>query len=125
MEIQEALQIIRRLADGVHPETAEVIGRDSPCQHPQAVRALNRAVLALEFQQERERARKSLPMNAGKPWSSTEDVQVCDELRRGVNFHEIARVHNRTVGSIVARLIRLGKISANASRPATSQIKSA
>jgi hypothetical protein len=85
-------------------------------QHPRAVRALNRAVLALEFQEAREHARNSLPANAGKPWSNTEDAQICEELRRGVNFQEIARTHGRTLGSIVARLIRLGKISAQANR---------
>ena len=69
MEIHEALEVVRRLADGLHPENGESLGGDSLYQHPQAVRALNRAVLALEFQQERERSRRSLPANAGKPWS--------------------------------------------------------
>src|SRR5512140_692358 len=99
------------MADGVHPETREAITGGSLCQHPQVVRALNRAVQALEFQQGRERARRSLPANAGKPWTNGEDAQMCEELRRGINFEEIARLHNRTQGSIVARLIRLGKIS--------------
>jgi len=116
MEIQQALEIIRRLADGLHPETGQAVAGDFLYQHPQAVRALNRAVQALEFQQARERTRNSLPANAGKPWSNAEDAQLCEELRRGVNFQEIARAHGRTAGSIVARLIRLGKISAQASR---------
>lgn len=123
MEIHEALEIVRRLADGVHPETGQSVSTDSPYQHPQAVRALNRAVQALEFQQERERTRRSLPANAGKPWSNAEEAQVCEELRRGVNFQEIARTHGRTAGSIVARLIRLGKITAQANR-STAQPKS-
>jgi hypothetical protein len=53
-----------------------------------------------------------LPKNAAKAWSNQEDAQVCDELRRGMNFERIAQIHNRTNGSIVARLVRLGKISA-------------
>lgn len=114
MELQEALEIVRKLAHGVNPQTGAVFDEDSPFQHPQSVRALNRAVAALEFQQERERARHSLPANAGKPWLQTEDIEICDELRRGINFEAIARGHGRTVGSIVARLIRLGKISAPA-----------
>lgn len=112
MEISEALEIMRKLANGQHPESGLVITNDSLLQHPQAIRALNRAVGALEFQLERERARRSLPANAGKAWSTHEDAQICDELRRGINFQEIARIHCRTAGSIVARLIRLGKISA-------------
>jgi hypothetical protein len=116
MEIQEALGIVRKLADGTHPETGELLQKDCLYQHPVAVRALNRAVGALEFQLEREQARRALPGNAGKPWHPQEDAQICDELRRGINFQDIAKLHSRTVGSIVARLIRLGKISAEAQR---------
>src|ERR1700740_2045582 len=116
MELHEALEIVRRLANGLHPETAAPQENTSVLKHPHAMRALNRAVAALEFQQERERARNSLPANAGKPWTNQEDVLICDELRRGINFQEIARSHGRTVGSIVARLIRLRKISAPAQR---------
>lgn len=116
MELHEALEIVRRLANGLHPETGAAVENTSVIRHPQAIRALNRAIAALEFQQQRERARNSLPANAGKPWTNPEDALVCDELRRGINFQEIARTHGRTVGSIVARLIRLGKISAPAQR---------
>ena len=112
MEIQEALDIVRKLANGVHPETGEMVTSDSMYQHPQAVRALHCAIVALEFRQERERTRRFLPANAGKTWSDQEDAQICDELRHGINFERIAKAHNRTVGSIIARLVRLGKISA-------------
>jgi hypothetical protein len=111
MEIAEALEIVRKLANGLHPETGTAIEAGSPLQHPQAIRALNRAIGALEFQQQRGR-RRSLPANAGKAWSEQEDDQIYDELRRGISFEEIAKLHLRTAGSIVARLMRLGKISA-------------
>jgi len=109
----------------LNPENGETLGGDSLYQHPQAVRALNRAVQALEFQQERERSRRSLPANAGKPWSGEEDARICQELRSGINFQEIARIHNRTAGSIVARFIRLGKISGNANHSTGQSAKSA
>jgi hypothetical protein len=124
MEINEALEIVRKLADGVHPDTGELISADSLFQHARVVRALNRGVQALEFQQERERARRFLPSNAGKPWSKIEDAQMCEEMRRGINYQEIARLHDRTVGSIVARLMRLGKISANTNHSHGSLSKS-
>ena len=120
MEIQEALGIVRKLADGIHPETGEVLQNDSIYQHPQSVRALHRAIGALEFQDERERARKFLPPNAGKPWSNQEDTLICDELRRGLSFEQIAKSHNRTTGSIIARLVRLGKISAGPQKQRTA-----
>jgi hypothetical protein len=112
MEIREALDIVRKLANGMHPETGAAIASDSPYQNLQAVRALHCAIAALEFQQENERRRRFLPANAGKPWSDQEDAQISEELRHGINFEGIAKAHNRTVGSIIARLMRLGKISA-------------
>jgi hypothetical protein len=112
MEIQEALQVVRKLADGVHPDTGEVLRGDCLYQHPLAVRALHRAIGALEFQGERERTRQFLPANAGKPWNNQEDALICDELRRGLNFEQIAVSHSRTAGSIISRLVRLGQISA-------------
>lgn len=114
MEILEALAVIRKLANGVHPETGTVLPGDCLYHHPQAVRALHRAAAALEFQEQRERVKKFLPKNAGKPWSNQEDVQICDELRRGMSFEQIAQLHCRTNGSIISRLVRLGKISAGA-----------
>lgn len=112
MEILEALKIIKSLADGVNPETGEMLAGDLIYQSPQNVRALHRAAGALEFMEERERTRRLLPKNAGKGWSSQEDAQVCEELRSGADFQQIARTHNRTVASIVARLVKLAKVSA-------------
>jgi hypothetical protein len=60
MEILEALVIVRKLANGVHPETGEAVQGDSMYQSPQAVRALHCAIAALEFQHERERTRHSV-----------------------------------------------------------------
>ena len=109
MEIQESLRIIRALADGVNPETGELLTGDAVYQYPSAVRALHQAIAALEFVEERERSKRTLPAKAGKSWTRAEDQQVCEELRRGVDFQQIAKTHNRTVGAIVARLVKLGK----------------
>ena len=109
MEIEQALAVIRRLADGLHPDTADPFERDSPYQLPQVIRALHRAVLALEFQQEKEHTRRALPANAGKPWSDEEDTRLLDELRHGISLQSIAISHSRRVGSIVARLVHLRK----------------
>lgn len=109
MEVQEAITIMRALADGVNPETREACANDSVYRNPHVVKALNRAVAALVSQQERDRNK---PTSAGKYWTHAEDEQVCQELRKGIDFQQIAKTHNRTVGSIVARLIKLGKIAA-------------
>ncbi len=112
MEIADALPIVRALAGGVDPETGEGLAADSVCRKPQVVRALNRALGALLQAEEREQRR---PENAGRYWSRQEDAQVCAEVRRGIDFHEIAKTHNRTVPSIVARLVKLGEIKLPAS----------
>jgi DNA-binding NarL/FixJ family response regulator len=108
MEIQDALKIMRALANGVDPETSESLPAESIYRKPQTIKALNRALAALVAAEERERNR---PANAGKTWSRAEEEQICEELREGTDFHLIAKTHNRSVGSIVARLVRLGKIA--------------
>jgi len=111
MEIQEALKIMRALADGLSPQTGEVLSADLVYQYAPVVRAFHRAVAALEILEERERSRRPPATSAGRSWSRAEDAQVCEELRRGIDFQQISRTHNRTVGAIVARLVRLGKIT--------------
>jgi hypothetical protein len=108
MEIEQAIQTIRALANGVHPETGEALEQASVCRTPDAVKALNRALAALVAQQEREKKR---PKNAGKAWSHEEDTQICEELRQGIDFNQIANTHNRSLAAILARLVKLGKIS--------------
>jgi hypothetical protein len=61
MEIQEALRIMRALANGVNPQTGEALEADSVCRQPETVKALNRALGALAQLEQRERAR---PANA-------------------------------------------------------------
>lgn len=107
MEIHEALEIVRKLADGVHPDTGQILPADCLFQHPQAVRALQYAVDALETQDQRRRVRRSMPPNAGKPWTDDEDNRLSEELRRGISLQEIASAHSRRVGSIVARIMRM------------------
>jgi len=108
MDIQEAIKTIRALADGRDPETNDTLTGDSVCRKPACIKALNRAVGALVAEKEREQNRAG---NAGKYWTGKEDAQVCEEVRNGMDFHDIAKAHNRSVASIVARLIKLGKIS--------------
>lgn len=109
METQEAVKIMQALASGMNPETKQALAEDSLYRAPSVVVALNRALAALVKAGERERNR---PANAGKYWSREEETQICHELQRGIDFQEIAKSHNRSVGSIVARLVKLGKITA-------------
>jgi hypothetical protein len=114
MEIQEAVTIMRALAAGLEPETGNPMQSDCLCLKPAVVKALNRALGALLQLEQRERGR---PQNAFRTWTRKEEAQVCEEVRNGMDFHEIARAHSRSVGSIVARLVKLGKIAPAGSPP--------
>ena len=54
MEIQEALRIMRALADGLNPGTGEALLADAVYQDAPVVRAFHRAIAALEYVQERD-----------------------------------------------------------------------
>jgi hypothetical protein len=109
VDISETLKVVRALANGVDPETGNKLEENSACRRPQIVKALNRAISALVQEQKREQRK---PTNAFRAWTGAEDAQVCEEVRNGMDFHDIAKAHNRTVPSIVARLVKLGKITA-------------
>jgi hypothetical protein len=109
MDIEQSLKIMRALANGTDPESGEALEQDSICRRPQTVKALNRAIGALVQEEKREQRK---PSNAFRAWTRTEDAKVVEEVRQGKDFHDIARMHNRTLASIVARLVKLGKITA-------------
>ncbi len=109
MDIAETLKIVRALANGVDPETGGNLEQNSTCCQPRVVKALNRSISALVQEQKREQRK---PSNAFRKWTRAEDAQVCEEVRNGKDFHDIAAAHNRTLASIVARLVKLGKINA-------------
>ncbi len=110
MQLQNALPIVRALADGVDPHTGTVFSDDSPYAEPKVLRALFSAVELMEKEVERERRRERLPANFGKPWTEGEDHALVSEFDAGLAMAEMARRHLRTQSSIRLRLEKLGKI---------------
>ena len=110
MDIGKAKRIISHLAEGIDPYTGEVLPEDSPYQHPDTVRALFKAILALERWERYEKRQKSLPPNAGKPWLPEEEEALLEGFDRGLSVADLARKHGRTVGAIRSRLMKLGRI---------------
>jgi hypothetical protein len=94
MDIQAALRIMRALANGTNPENSEPLESNSICRQPVVIRVLNRSIAALVAAKERERNR---PTHAFRTWTRAEDAQVCEEVRKGIAFDDIAKAHNRTV----------------------------
>ncbi|MGI8738710.1 MAG: hypothetical protein ACR2KU_03385 [Gammaproteobacteria bacterium] len=110
MDISQALQTVRSLADGTDPITGEVFPDDSPYQHPRVIRSLYGAVKALERAEEKQRREHRLPGNAGKAWNDEEDKLLVDRFDAAMSTKELAQQHNRTEGAVQARLEKLGKL---------------
>jgi hypothetical protein len=110
MQLQNALPIVRALADGVDPHTGAVFGDNSPYSEPKTLRALFCAVELIEREVAREKRRERLPVNFGKPWSEGEDRTLVTEFDAGIPIPDMARKHQRTHSSIRLRLEKLGKI---------------
>lgn len=116
MDISDALQIVRFLADGVDPITGEVFPDGSPYQHHRVIRSLSVAVTPLERAAERKERESRLPEKAGKPWDDAEDKLLIERFDAAMSPMDIARQHNRTEGAIQSRLVKLGKIPPQATR---------
>ena len=117
MNLEEAIQIVSSLADGVDPHTGEIFPKDSPYQHPDTVRALYKAIMALDRWSKYEARRSRLPPNAGKAWSPDEEKELIEGFESGLSLLELAKKHSRTTGAIRARLEKLGKIEFLPSSP--------
>ncbi|MCK4393629.1 hypothetical protein KAX17_12055 [Candidatus Bipolaricaulota bacterium] len=110
MEALEALEIIKSLADGVDPYTGQKLPEHGLYQNTKTVRALFVAVRALEDLRDRESRKKNLPSHAGIAWTEEEESRLAKRFDEGISIQELAREHQRTIGAIEARLVKLGKI---------------
>lgn len=108
MNKRESLSILRQLADGIDPSTGERLSAQSPFNHPQTVRALFHAIMALEQAKEAAPHGKDHLINAGKSWERTEDEQLKEEFDSSMPIKDMAHKHQRTIEAIEARLVRLG-----------------
>jgi hypothetical protein len=109
MDLHEALHTIRALADGVNPSTGEVFAEGSAYQQPETVRALVKAIEVMEAAEKRER--RSAGPNSFNMWTKEEEDRLNEEFQKHLDFNEMARLHKRSVGAIVKRLEKLGKIA--------------
>jgi hypothetical protein len=112
MDAQQALAIVRSLANGVDPESGEVFPPESTYQRPQVVRALYEAAHALEKHERFERRRAQMPAKTGEQWLEEEDRKLLAAFDAGRALHELAAAHQRSMGAIRARLLKYGRINA-------------
>ena len=107
MDQNRAKMVLKALADGINPVTGEVFADDSPYQSADVVRALH---VAIDLLKPRRGSRIEIPANAGKQWCEEEDLKLLASFDGGVSIEEIARLHERTVAGIEARLSRHGRL---------------
>ena len=108
MDIIYAKQILQALADGVNPETGEVLPKNDSCNGPEVIRALHRVLQELE---KNDKPKKSKWENAGLPWTEEDEQTLCTMFDRGDSNREICKHLRRSERGIAARLVKLGKIS--------------
>lgn len=103
-----AKTILRFLADGVDPDTGELLPADHILNRAEVVRALFFAVDSLdEPPPSAVNVNGDLPSNAGTPWTDKEDERLAARYAAGQSVYELAVSHRRTSRAIRSRLERL------------------
>jgi hypothetical protein len=110
MDPDQALEIVRKLAEGVDPATGQRYPADSPYQQADTVRALYLAIDALERLKRAQERQKSLPAGAGRPWTTEEEQRMLQQFDAKEDVAVIAQELNRTSGAIWSRLEKIGRI---------------
>ena len=107
MDIARAKELLSALADGIDPFTGELLPRNHVCNQPEMIRAFHEILNVIPSSSRK----KSLPRNAGKPWTDIEEEKLLDEFDSGMTTSAIAKEHGRSRGAIESRLADLGKIT--------------
>ncbi len=108
MTLEQAVDILKTLANGVDPFTGEVLTDDNVCNRTEFVRAVY--FILDELSSRKSRPSKDSPGNAGKPWTKEDDIRLAEMYDQGCTREEMESAFQRTAGSISSRLVRLGKI---------------
>ncbi|MCB5195710.1 hypothetical protein [Deefgea salmonis] len=106
----EAKEIIESLANGIDPDTGEILTKQSIINRRLVKKAFSVAIESLEKAVKRVERENSLPENAGSSWSEEEEETIISDYESGVSIKEIAAKVGRSKGAISSRLARLGMI---------------
>lgn len=123
MNAKDAYTLLETLMDGVNPITGELLPEDHVCHEPAVLRALHKALVALQecesntqitppeteqVSQKPERKKAVGRERAGEAWSREEEAQLWDLWENGATKNEIAKLLKRSSWAIHRRLERLG-----------------
>jgi hypothetical protein len=110
MDVDQAIEIVTKLADGVDPTTGERLPSSSVYQQADTVRALHLALEGLDRLKRHKDRIQSGPPKAGRPWTKEEEQRMLQQFDAKVDVAAIAQELNRTTGAIWARLEKVGRI---------------
>ena len=118
MDINIAIEKLEVLANGIDPETGEQFSDNSPYNNPQVIRALFTVISAFKLpkgkkspeQKQEENRLKGLPQNAGLPWTDNGRNELAKCFNEGAPPPQLAQIHQRTSGAIIAELKKQGLI---------------
>ena len=122
MELDEAKEIVRALADGVDPTTGEVLPQESPYNDPSVIRALFKVIESTRTakkptktneQRQQDNIDSEKPKNAGLPWTDELKAELASKYRSGVSIDEICKQYERTKGAIVSELTKQGLVESS------------
>lgn len=117
MELDEAKQIVKALANGIDPTTGEVLPKGSPYNDPAVIRALFTVLGSIKTvkrskqsdeQKQQGNSEIGKPKNAGLPWPEELKAEVASKYLSGTPVHKLARYFERTTGAIVSELTKQG-----------------
>jgi hypothetical protein len=109
--LQRAKQVLRRLVEGIDPETGEELPKDTVLHRAEVIRALLTSVEVVEEAAQRASRRSQLPPSVGQRWSEDEERRLTEAFQAGQTVETLASNHGRTVNAIESRLEGLGLIT--------------
>lgn len=109
--MEEHLEIIKHLSNGINPLTGEMFEDEHICHNEEITSALMISIKSLENEIKKLERKNNLPKNAGNPWSNEEDANLILKFDNGNSIKELSEILARTEGSIQSRLARHGKLN--------------
>ena len=104
--------VLRAFLAGIDPFAGRMLDRSSPLAHPAAQRALKAAIAAIAGQEEKRNGRRQ--GMSGQRWSDDDHQALIAGFEDGVPLAELAARFDRTELAIASRLVKYGRLEAEA-----------
>ncbi|MFZ3194540.1 MAG: hypothetical protein WA154_15220 [Moraxellaceae bacterium] len=116
MQLLQAREIVKKLANGIDPITGEKLPDSSLHNHAEIIRALfallehtkqpNHPKKTLEEKQ-LDNQREGRPKNAGLPWSEELRIDLITMFKQGMSINQMSVQLQRTQSAVSSELVKL------------------